>query len=344
MDNDARRRKHGDRLIPSCAGRSATSASRASSRSRARRRAFLFAEATPERLLQHAWLKPHFLTGDGKHLARSTASSSVAGPDDRGRHLRRQRQARAVANWHMRKGRFLQDLAEAGIPPETIDTVLCTHLHVDHVGWNTMLGRRLGADFSQRALPVRPQGVGALVRAQAASDRDVRDDSVRPVMEAGLADLVETDHRLTHEVWLEPAPGHTPGHVSVRIQSDGQAAVITGDLMHHPIQCAEPDRGQLRRGCRRRAENPTRLPQSLPGWKNAGAGDALRGADRRAYRRARRGVRIRLDSCATSESRKRRHSPLSPRSTRLRSPHVSMCVCSIQCVFLLCVLVVLKKW
>jgi len=71
---------------------------------------------------------------------------------------------------------------------------------------------------------------------------DVLGDSVRPIIDAGLADLVDTDHRLTDEVCLEPTPGHTPGHVSVRIQSDSHAAVITGDLMHHPIQCAEPDR------------------------------------------------------------------------------------------------------
>jgi len=67
-------------------------------------------------------------------------------------------------------------------------------------------------------------------------------DSVRPIIDAGLADLVDTDHRITDEIWLEPTPGHTPGHVSVRIDSGGEAAVITGDLMHHPIQCAEPDR------------------------------------------------------------------------------------------------------
>ena len=65
-------------------------------------------------------------------------------------------------------------------------------------------------------------------------------DSVRPIIDAGLADLVEMDHHLTCEVRLEPTPGHTPGHVSVRLSSQGEEAVITGDLMHHPVQCAEP--------------------------------------------------------------------------------------------------------
>ncbi len=66
-------------------------------------------------------------------------------------------------------------------------------------------------------------------------------DSVRPVIDAGLAELVDMDHVLTPEVRLEPTPGHTPGHVSVRISSRGEEAVVTGDLMHHPLQCAEPD-------------------------------------------------------------------------------------------------------
>jgi glyoxylase-like metal-dependent hydrolase (beta-lactamase superfamily II) len=71
-------------------------------------------------------------------------------------------------------------------------------------------------------------------------DGDVVGDSVRPVVEAGLADLVEPGHRLTDEVWLEPTPGHTPGHTSVHVASGGAEAVITGDVMHHPVQCGEP--------------------------------------------------------------------------------------------------------
>jgi len=71
--------------------------------------------------------------------------------------------------------------------------------------------------------------------------RDPVEDSVRPVVEAGVADLIDSNFRITDEVWLEPTPGHTPGHHSVRISSKGQDAVITGDLMHHPIQCKYPE-------------------------------------------------------------------------------------------------------
>ena len=69
---------------------------------------------------------------------------------------------------------------------------------------------------------------------------DVIGDSVRPILQAGLADLVEHDHQITSEVSLEATPGHTPGHVSVRIKSQDKEAVITGDVLHHPMQCSEP--------------------------------------------------------------------------------------------------------
>jgi len=204
---------------------------------------FLFEEATPERLLRHAWLRPHFVTDDG----RSIGSIHAFVIESEGRRIVVDTcigndKPRSIPNWNLRQGRFLDDLAAAGFARERIDTVLCTHLHVDHVGWNTMLvegrwqptfpkarylfGRREWAHWTGE--PVGP-------------DRDVRDDSVRPVLDAGLADLVEMDHRITGEVSLEPTPGHTPGHVSVRIVSGGEEAVVTGDLMHHPVQCAEPD-------------------------------------------------------------------------------------------------------
>jgi glyoxylase-like metal-dependent hydrolase (beta-lactamase superfamily II) len=66
-------------------------------------------------------------------------------------------------------------------------------------------------------------------------------DSVRPIFDAGLVDLVEMDHRISPEVRLRPTPGHTPGHVSVVIESEGQSAVITGDVTHHPCQMAHPE-------------------------------------------------------------------------------------------------------
>ena len=204
---------------------------------------FFFEEGTPERLLQHAWLKPRFLTGDGRAIAsihcfvvESSGATIVVdtcvGND----------KPREVKSWNLRQGGFLADLAEAGVPRERVDTVLCTHLHVDHVGWNTMLeGGKWVPTFPNARYLFGAKEWEYWSQEPEGPDRAVRDDSVRPILEAGLAELVPMDHRLTPEVGLEPTPGHTPGHVSVRIRSGGEEAVITGDLMHHPVQCAEPD-------------------------------------------------------------------------------------------------------
>ena len=202
---------------------------------------FFFAEATPEKLLQHAWLKPHFLTDDGRVIAsihafvveshgKTIVVDTCVGND----------KPRDLKAWNMRKGRFLEDMAEAGFPRERITTVLCTHLHVDHVGWNTLLkdGKWVPTFPNARYLIGRKEWEYWRNEAEG-PDREVRNDSVRPILAAGLADLVETDHKITPEVFLEPTPGHTPGHVSVRVSSKGEDAVITGDLMHHPVQCAE---------------------------------------------------------------------------------------------------------
>jgi glyoxylase-like metal-dependent hydrolase (beta-lactamase superfamily II) len=113
---------------------------------------------------------------------------------------------------------------------------------VDHVGWNTMLvGDRWVPTFLNARYLFGRKEWEHWAAEPPGPDRDVRDDSVRPVLDAGLAELVATDHRITAEVRLESTPGHTPGHVSVRVVSRGEQAIITGDLMHHPVQCAEPD-------------------------------------------------------------------------------------------------------
>jgi len=158
------------------------------------------------------------------------------------------KEGRRIPGWNNLRGPFLADLAAAGFPRESIDTVLCTHLHVDHVGWNTMLVE--GANGTRSWVPTFPQARYLMGRVEFAHWREHREradmaavfaDSVAPIHDAGLADLVETDHRVCDEVTLVPTLGHTPGHVSVRISSKGEEALITGDFMHHPCQIARPD-------------------------------------------------------------------------------------------------------
>ena len=137
---------------------------------------------------------------------------------------------------------FLDHLAEAGWAPESVDAVVCTHLHVDHVGWNTRL-------MDGKWVPTFPRaryliGRKELEHWQGEPDEEnqaILSDSVRPILDAGLAELVEMDHVVSPEIRLTPTPGHTPGHVSVLIESEGETAVITGDLTHHPCQLAHPD-------------------------------------------------------------------------------------------------------
>jgi glyoxylase-like metal-dependent hydrolase (beta-lactamase superfamily II) len=137
---------------------------------------------------------------------------------------------------------FMSDLKNAGYTPDQIDNVVCTHLHVDHVGWNTkMVEGKWVPTFDNAQYIIGGTEWDYWSKFEGADMRDPVEDSVRPVVDRGKAKLVESNHKITDEVWLEPTPGHTPGHHSVRISSKGQEAVITGDLMHHPVQCAYPE-------------------------------------------------------------------------------------------------------
>jgi glyoxylase-like metal-dependent hydrolase (beta-lactamase superfamily II) len=205
---------------------------------------WLLPDAVPEAVERHrGWLTPHFLDDKGRLLQSihtfvlqapgltALVDTCVGNDKDRG----------GRAPFHMMRTSFLEDLRAAGFPPESIDVVVCTHLHVDHVGWNTRLDHG-------RWVPTFPRARHLFARQEWehwSSERDedtkrILADSVQPVLDAGLADLVDMDHRISDEIWFEPTPGHTPGHVSVRLRSGEGEAVITGDLMHHPIQMAEP--------------------------------------------------------------------------------------------------------
>ncbi len=203
----------------------------------------LLPQATADSLAPHrSWLEPGFLSGDGNFVLSIHALVIEAG-DRRilvdtcvGEH--------SFPGFEMLapNAAFLDELATARFPRESIDTVLCTHLHFDHVGWNTM---KDGDDW----VPTFPNARYLFARVEWDHWRQQEDKtyagsldaSVQPIIDAGLADLVETDHRVCDEVWLEPTPGHTPGHVCVHIGSRGERAFITGDMTHHPVQWAEVD-------------------------------------------------------------------------------------------------------
>ncbi|MEM9561814.1 MAG: MBL fold metallo-hydrolase [Actinomycetota bacterium] len=145
--------------------------------------------------------------------------------------------------WDHLDGPFLDDMTAAGFDPERITHVVCTHLHVDHVGWNTRLvdGEWTPTFPNARYLFVDTEYRHWRKEESLFAGEDPFGDSVAPVVEADLADFVEPDHRIADGIRFESTPGHTPGHVSVVIESDGDRAIITGDMLHHPMQLADPD-------------------------------------------------------------------------------------------------------
>jgi glyoxylase-like metal-dependent hydrolase (beta-lactamase superfamily II) len=153
---------------------------------------------------------------------------------------------RSVPWAHQLQSQWLQNLARSGCDPADIDLVLCTHLHADHVGWNTRLkdGRWVPTFPNARYVISRKDfEVGA--NAHEAHNREAYADSVLPVVEAGLADIVESNHCVHREIedgiWLEDAAGHSAGSVVVNAQRGGSRVAFVGDVMHHPIQLVRPD-------------------------------------------------------------------------------------------------------
>jgi glyoxylase-like metal-dependent hydrolase (beta-lactamase superfamily II) len=146
--------------------------------------------------------------------------------------------------YHRKNWPYLANLAAAGFAPDDIDYVLCTHLHADHVGWNTRLldGRWVPTFPNARYLFAREEWEHWRVaewRAAYTTD-PYYEDSVLPVLESGQAELVATDYAFDDGVWIEAWPGHTPGHVCVVVRSPQASVVLSGDIMHTPLQCAEP--------------------------------------------------------------------------------------------------------
>jgi glyoxylase-like metal-dependent hydrolase (beta-lactamase superfamily II) len=201
-------------------------------------------EATAAELRKSAWLYPHFVSEDDATLKLSIHALLVEAPglklvvdtcigNDR---------PREITGGEPLSTPFLQQLGEAGWSRDAVDAVVCTHLHVDHVGWNTMLeDGKWTPTFPKARYLIGRREYEFWSAHDDAEQQTIFGDSVKPIFDAGLADLVELDHVISPEIRLTPSTGHTPGHVSVVIESEGQRAVITGDMTHHPCQLAHPD-------------------------------------------------------------------------------------------------------
>ena len=203
----------------------------------------LLPAAAPDEVAAVPWLAP-FLDGNG--FARlSIASFLVETPELRivvdccaGND-----KPRSFPGFDQLSTPYLDHLAAAGFGREAVDVVVCTHLHVDHVGWCTTLegGEWVPTFPAARYLMGQVEYEHWRTQEESPDERTAFADSILPVVDGGLVDLVEPDHQVCREVRLVPTPGHTPGHVSVRISSGGDEALITGDMVHHPAQIAWPD-------------------------------------------------------------------------------------------------------
>jgi glyoxylase-like metal-dependent hydrolase (beta-lactamase superfamily II) len=200
-------------------------------------------QATPDALAAMPWLKPAFVTEDGA-LLLSIHALCIDAPgiklvvdtcigNDKPRLITR-RQALQT--------NFLSCLEAAGFGRDEVDAVVCTHLHVDHVGWNTMKeGDRFVPTFPRARYLIGRAEYEHWIKESEGETAAIMADSVTPIFEAGLAQTVEMDHRISPEMRLLPTPGHTPGHVSVVVESRGETAIVTGDLLHHPCLVTRPD-------------------------------------------------------------------------------------------------------
>lgn len=189
------------------------------------------------------WLQPDHATPDGDIIVNIQAMIIEAG----GKRIMvdpciGNEKPRSIEFFNMLQTPFLERLNAAGFPRETIDFVLCTHLHADHVGWNTILvdGKWVPTFPNARYLFARQEFEYAKVDTGTDAEATYA-DSIGPVVAAGLVDLVESNHVIVDGVRLEPSPGHTPGHCVIVVSSGGEEAVITGDTMHHPLQIARPN-------------------------------------------------------------------------------------------------------
>ncbi|QEV16320.1 MBL fold metallo-hydrolase [Streptomyces alboniger] len=208
---------------------------------------WLLPSATPEVVRRTSWLRPEFAGPDGiLRLASHTFAVEANGLRvliDTGIGNGK---SRANPAWHDLDTGYLGRLTAAGFAPESVDLVVLTHLHTDHVGWNT---RNDGGSWvptfpNARYVTSRTEWDYWAGRELEEPRQQMFRDSVHPVRDAGLLDLVDmagSEAEVADGISLLSTPGHTPGHVAVRLHGAGRSAVVTGDCVHHPVQMRHPE-------------------------------------------------------------------------------------------------------
>jgi len=202
--------------------------------------------ATPELIdANRSWMQPAFMDAEDK-LLLCFQSYVIRTPD----HIilvdsciGNDKDRAARPTWHRKTdATYMAALAAAGVGVEDIDFVLCTHLHTDHVGWNTRLDNgRWVPTFPKARYLFSARELAFWTERHAANPIPAIEDSVLPIVAAQRADLVDSAHVLSDHVRLVPTPGHTPDHFAVALGRGRDAAVLTGDLIHTPFQMRYPE-------------------------------------------------------------------------------------------------------
>ena len=211
----------------------------------------MFADFGPQTLAEHGhWLSPRYYDEASKRLLLSIHSWVLRTPHHTvlvdtcfGNHRNRP----GFRDGHQLDKPWLENLKAAGVTPEDVDIVMCTHLHIDHVGWNTRLenGRYVPTFPNARYIFSRKDfdyydaenKRGGKIRAQ----HGAFDDAVLPIVEAGRAELIDGDFAIDDSLQIRHRPGHTPGSITLEAKSQGQSGLFTGDILHHPIQVWHPE-------------------------------------------------------------------------------------------------------
>ena len=206
----------------------------------------MYPDATEEMVEKHlSWMAPDYMDAETRMMLFSfksyvirTGRLTILLDACVGNHKDRP----GRPNWHQQNWPYMANLAAVGVRPEEIDIVMCTHLHIDHVGWNTQLK-------DGRWVPTFPNARYVFAKAEydhwqkmlgtSEVGDNVFNDSVLPVVEANRADLVAMDHEIDHGIVLEPTPGHTPGHVALHLNSAGDDAVF----YRRPVSSPGPGAG-----------------------------------------------------------------------------------------------------
>ena len=210
-----------------------------------------YPNADLSKLFEHKdWLEPYFYNYEKKLIELNFHSFLIQTPYHNilvdtcvGNH---KTFGGMLKHWNNREGPFLENLKREGISPEEIDYVMCTHLHADHVGWNTMLK-------DGRWIPTFPRAKYIFSRNDLDASKERSKDpqtayiapsfneSVLPIIEYGQAQIIDTDFSLDDTLTILPTHGHTPGHYCININSGNEKGILTGDILHSPIGIIFPE-------------------------------------------------------------------------------------------------------